>query len=109
MTRSRHPRAVRTIPAGALLILLASVLVVTPAGGAPSPAAEHPAVFRNGTWFLRPALSSGPSTAFTFGRAGDRPVMGDWDGDGDDTPGVFRDGVWYYRNAISASVVHSFR
>ena len=29
---------------------------------------------------------------------GDIPVVGDWDGDGDQTIGVFRDGVWLLRN-----------
>ena len=31
---------------------------------------------------------------FQFGNVGDRPVTGDWNGDGIDTIGVFRDGRW---------------
>jgi hypothetical protein len=30
-----------------------------------------------------------------FGIAGDKPVVGDWNGSGDDKVGVFRNGVWY--------------
>lgn len=29
--------------------------------------------------------------AFTYGRAGDLPIVGDWNGDGVDTLGVVRD------------------
>lgn len=32
---------------------------------------------------------------FHYGTAGDRPVVGDWNGDGIDTIGVFRDGQWH--------------
>ncbi|MEA1950817.1 MAG: SdrD B-like domain-containing protein, partial [Planctomycetota bacterium] len=32
---------------------------------------------------------------FHFGTAGDRPVTGDWNGDGVSTIGVFRGGVWF--------------
>jgi protocatechuate 3,4-dioxygenase beta subunit len=32
---------------------------------------------------------------FHYGTAGDRPVTGDWNGDGIDTIGVFRDGQWH--------------
>ncbi|GAB6165179.1 hypothetical protein JCM19992_11790 [Thermostilla marina] len=32
---------------------------------------------------------------FRYGRENDRPVTGDWNGDGITTIGVFRDGTWY--------------
>jgi hypothetical protein len=32
---------------------------------------------------------------FEYGLNTDRPVVGDWDGDGVDTPGVVRGGVWW--------------
>jgi len=32
---------------------------------------------------------------FLYGRPGDRPVVGDWNGDGTATIAVFRDGVWH--------------
>jgi hypothetical protein len=50
-----------------------------------------PAIFNNGMWYLRNALSSGPANAvFRYGRSGDLPVMGDWNGDGNDTVGLAR-------------------
>jgi hypothetical protein len=62
----------------------------------------------SGTWFLRKENSSGPADAgtFAFGGLGWDPVVGDWNGDGDDTIGVVdRTGasnptfaVWYLRN-----------
>ncbi|MEU4237521.1 hypothetical protein [Actinoplanes sp. NPDC026619] len=46
-------------------------------------------------WFLRDAVGAGPAaTTFTFGKAGDIPVWGDWNGDGTRTAGVFRAGAW---------------
>jgi hypothetical protein len=74
--------------------------------------AARPAMFQSGTWFLRNQLSSGPSTAISFGVAGDRPVMGDWDGDGIKTVGVYRYvgnvGRFYLRNANSSGASWSF-
>jgi hypothetical protein len=61
-----------------------------------------PAVFRNGTWFVRNSLTSTTQVSFTFGQAGDLPVAGDWDGDGRDTVGVFRAGRWLLRNSLSS-------
>lgn len=50
-------------------------------------------------------------TLLAFGRSGDRPVVGDWDGlpaasppdpkAGTDTPGVFRNGLWLLRDTNS--------
>jgi hypothetical protein len=37
-------------------------------------------------------------TSVALGNPGDIPVIGDWDGDGDDTIGVFRDGTWTLSN-----------
>jgi hypothetical protein len=34
-------------------------------------------------------------TWLQFGIAGDKPIVGDWNGDGRDDVGVYRDGVWY--------------
>ncbi len=60
-------------------------------------------VFRNGTWFLNvsgtgawnPAPGGTDVTYPSFGRAGDIPVTGDWNGDGKTKIGVVRNGVWY--------------
>lgn len=43
-----------------------------------------------------------------FGRASDRPVVGDWDGDGGEGIGVVRDGTWSVRDDLGGSV-RSFR
>jgi hypothetical protein len=39
---------------------------------------------------------------FGFGRAGDRPVVADFDNDGREEPGIFRAGEWHIRNDASA-------
>lgn len=57
-------------------------------------------VFRDGTFHLA-LLKAAPVvgtlvetiTPFNFGQAGDRPVAGDWDGDGKDEVGLFRPGA----------------
>jgi hypothetical protein len=64
-----------------------------------------PAVFRNGTWIVRPSGAFAPPN-FTFGQAGDIPVAGDWDGDGRDGIGVYRGGRWLLRNNISTGPAH---
>nr|PZN31907.1 MAG: hypothetical protein DIU67_09015 [Actinomycetota bacterium] len=45
-----------------------------------------------------------PLTVFTYGKAGDIPLMGDWDGDGVATPGLYRqsDGFVYLKNSSKA-------
>jgi hypothetical protein len=68
---------------------------------------SKPAVFRgDGEWELRNTKTTGdPNNTFSFGAAGDIPIMGDWNGDGTRTPGVFRDGQWFLRNTNSSSPV----
>jgi hypothetical protein len=62
-------------------------------------------VYRNGTFRFRNSLTTGPSDLqVSFGRAGDRAFVGDWDGDGDWTPGVLRSGVkWYLKDSITGA------
>jgi hypothetical protein len=56
-------------------------------------------VFRNGVWYLNNQNDNSlPELVFPFGLSTDRPVVGDWDGDGNDTVGVFRNGVWHLNN-----------
>src|SRR5512133_521170 len=63
------------------------------------PSGARPGVGRDRAWMLRTTLTPGPAQVqFAFGLAGDRKVMGDWNGDGTRTPGVFRDGTWYLRD-----------
>jgi hypothetical protein len=59
-------------------------------------------VFRpsNGGLFLKSHNTAGfADRLLTFGLPGDKPVAGDWNGDGIDTIGVFRNGVFYLRNS----------
>jgi hypothetical protein len=58
----------------------------------------------------------GPQTfvftfSFDFGTAGDLPVAGDWDRDGDDSPGVYRggdQGLFLLTNTLSSNVDSTF-
>jgi hypothetical protein len=47
-----------------------------------------PATFADGIWTIQPSSSSPATTTVAFGAAGDRPVVGDWDGDGNEDLGV---------------------
>jgi hypothetical protein len=58
-----------------------------------------------GIWHLRDH-NNGAVTTFIFGNPGDRPIVGDWDGTGDETPGLFRDtdGFFYGRNTNDTGI-----
>jgi hypothetical protein len=59
-------------------------------------------VFRpsNGLLYLKNSNSSGfADVSINYGLAGDYPVVGDWDGDGDATIGVYRNGNFLLRNS----------
>jgi hypothetical protein len=106
--RSLRSRPLRVALVAALVVAAA---LVQPAGAAAQPAASSkPAIFDDGDWYLRASLSTGVATStFRYGRPGDLPVMGDWDGDGTDTVGVVRltgsggtfQWTWFLRNANS--------
>ncbi len=50
-------------------------------------------------WFQRhPVAGRSVTEEFSFGRSGDRPLWGDWDGNGTFTPGVVRGTTWFLRN-----------
>jgi hypothetical protein len=49
-----------------------------------------------GNWF-----DSDTETTYKYGRAGDFPICGDWDGNGVDGVGVLRGPTWFLRNAAS--------
>jgi len=57
------------------------------------------AIFNAGTWTFDSngsgALEPGIDATFKFGRSGDIPVTGDWDGTGTTRAGIYRDGFWY--------------
>lgn len=47
----------------------------------------------------RNLATGGPVTSFAYGRSGDRPVVGDWDGNGTDTAGIWRyPNLWFLNN-----------
>jgi hypothetical protein len=50
--------------------------------------------------FLKNDNSTGfADIALNYGAPGDKPVVGDWDGDGDSTIGIYRNGSFYLRNS----------
>ena len=59
-------------------------------------------LYRDSRWHLRTAHGGGPADiSFTFGRAGDDPIVGDWNGDGRQTVGIRRQGRVYLRDSLS--------
>ena len=64
-------------------------------------------VFRpsNGALYLKNANSTGfADIQINYGLPGDKPVVGDWDGDGDATIGIYRNGKFYLRNSNTIGV-----
>ena len=50
-------------------------------------------------WYLRNSNSRGAADlSLSYGLAGDIPLCGDWDGDGDQTAGIYRGGTFHLRN-----------
>jgi hypothetical protein len=91
---------------------LAGAAIVAQAGMAGAQTPSGPAIQHGASWLLRTTLTSGPANvSFSYGRAGDVGVMGDWDGDGQDTIGVARQTpgpggttvyTWLLRNSNSS-------
>ncbi|MGH2795970.1 MAG: SpoIID/LytB domain-containing protein, partial [Actinomycetota bacterium] len=54
-------------------------------------------VVRGNIWYVR---ASSYDTTFAYGKSSDRPVVGDWDGDGTQTPGLVRGNIWYLNNGF---------
>lgn len=51
-------------------------------------------------WLLRNSNTAGPpDIVITYSRGRDRPIVGDWNGDGRDTIGVVRGDTWLLRNS----------
>jgi len=63
-----------------------------------NPSQDNIGVFRGRTWYLddtgNGAWGSGDKQ-YTFGLSGDKPVIGDWNGDSKTDTGVFRGRTWY--------------
>ncbi len=85
-------RGSRVVRAVMVVALAATGLLLAPEGTGAQPAAgSKPAIFHNGTWYLRNSMTTGAANiTFRYGTSGDIPIMGDWDGDGDDTVGIVR-------------------
>jgi peptidoglycan hydrolase-like amidase len=58
-----------------------------------------PAWFSDGRWAL--LTPDGQVLRFNYGRAGDVPLVGDWNGDGTDTVGIVRDRTWHLRHELA--------
>ena len=88
-----------------ILGLITALMVVGAAGPALAQGSVGVVDTSTGQWFLRNP-SNGQTTSFFFGNPGDLPMVGDWDGDGDETPGLYRqiDGFVYLRNSNSQGV-----
>jgi glucose/arabinose dehydrogenase len=70
-------------------------------------AADSVGVFRpsNGALYLKNSNVTGyADIAINYGLAGDKPLVGDWDGNGTDTIGVYRNGVFYVRNSNTIGI-----
>jgi hypothetical protein len=91
------------VVAAAVLVGLAGGAVVRPAVAEAAVVPQQSAVVRvigdQLTWFVRRPSGAGWVTeSFLYGRATDRPLWGDWDGNGTFTPGLVRGSAWYLRN-----------
>lgn len=51
------------------------------------------ATFREGTWLLN-GTPGHAAESVSYGKPGDLPIVGDWNGDGRPKPGIFRAGLW---------------
>jgi dipeptidyl aminopeptidase/acylaminoacyl peptidase len=75
--------------------------------------AAHSGVFRdsNGIWYLDTTNTGVVNRSFQFGKSGDVPVTGDWNGDGITDAGVFRPatGIWYLDTSKTGVVNKSFQ
>lgn len=70
-----------------------------------------PVTFLNGAWKIAgaevPTSPASWTASVSYGRTGDVPVCGDWDGDGKDGLGVYRaseGGRWFLKNAATSGV-----
>ncbi|MCI6465873.1 MAG: glucosaminidase domain-containing protein [Faecalicatena sp.] len=65
--------------------------------------ADTLAVRRGATYYFKYSLSNGAADlTFSYGRAGDEVLIGDWNGDGVDTLCVRRGNLYYFKNSLSS-------
>ena len=95
-----------------LAALFTLFAILSPAASASDamPPGDQPAAVdqTQGQWFLRNA--DGSATSFYFGDPGDVPILGDWNGNSEQTPGVYRqsDGRIYLRNSNTQGIADLF-
>ncbi len=63
----------------------------------------------NGYLYLKNSNTTGVADVqINYGIPGDKPITGDWNGDGTDTIGVYRNGVFYLRNSNTVGAADTF-
>ena len=69
-----------------------------------------PGIVRSNRWFLNNGFDANADVVFNYGSPTDKVVVGDWDGDGDDTPGIVRGNTWFLNNDLDpfADVVFNY-
>jgi uncharacterized delta-60 repeat protein len=67
-----------------------------------------PGVVRKNVWHLSNGFQGVVDTTFAFAGSKDRPLVGDWDGDGRDEPAAVRTNVWHLADGVPPSSVTSF-
>jgi hypothetical protein len=89
----------RLNPPADLELFTATVLDTASGGSGLGGNLSAPGVFRNGQFVVdlnaNRMFDAGIDLVYTFGQAGDIPIVGDWDGDGVTNIGVFRAGQWF--------------
>ncbi|MCD7981270.1 MAG: hypothetical protein LUF32_02980, partial [Clostridiales bacterium] len=65
--------------------------------------ADTLALRRNSTFFISYTLGGGTDLSFTFGKASDEILVGDWDGDGLDTICLRRGNIYYFSNTLGGT------
>jgi len=98
-TKSNYSIRVRSTDQGGLWFEKIFTVAVTDV--AESFARTSVATFREGVWYLDSNANrtwngiGGGDSSFSFGSTGDKPITGDWNGDGKTDVGFFRNGSFY--------------
>lgn len=69
------------------------------------PEASTAGLVRGNVWHLNNNYDIFADTSFSFASLTDKPVVGDWDGDGDDEPGMVRGNVWHLTDEAAPTAI----